>query len=60
MFCDYQTGYAGMCGMPIKGGKRCKRHIGLKQQRRKVRIIDYSGDSKYRQEMGQFQAKEGR
>ncbi len=59
-FCDYRTNYAGLCGMWVEDGHRCKRHEGLKSNPKRSKVGHYSGDSKYREKHGYFQAKEGR
>jgi len=38
----------------------CQHHEGKPQPEKKVRQKDFSGDSKFREENGQFQSKEGR
>lgn len=58
---DYD--YCAICGALVQGATdwktaRCSRHIGKEPPRKKQK--DYSGDSKYRVKMGQFQSKDGR
>ena len=50
------------CGMVVWGGENrlCPRHIKRGYKPLKKRSKDFSGDSKYRVEQGQYQSKEGR
>jgi len=44
------------CGRPLP----CKWHNGKEEAPKKIRQVRFSGQSKYREEMGQFQAIRGR
>lgn len=60
-FCNYVTGYALECGMYVPDGSgRCKKHKGKENKPKNPKAGQYSGDSKWREENGQFQAKRGR
>jgi len=58
-FCNFETGYSGPCGMhtPDKSGV-CERHKGRTAKPKRIKGTDFSGDSKWRQNMGMYQAKE--
>ena len=56
-FCDYETGYAGKCGIYIEKGTRCKLHLNKTSQKPRKKQIKYSGFSRYRQESGEFQSR---
>lgn len=48
------------CGRLIHKNKRCKIHQGKDKPEERRKIGHYSGDSRWRQDMGMFQAKMGR
>ena len=56
-FCDFETGYAGLCGMWIQEGDRCKKHEGKTSKPKRQKIGDYSGYSKHRDDHGEFQRR---
>lgn len=59
-FCSHETD--GLpCGRWIPGPEQvCKLHKGKKETRKRTKIGPYSGYSKYREEQGQFQGREGK
>jgi len=60
-FCDYMTRDCSLCGVWVSDEhKRCDRHKNKKDAVIRDKIGKYSGDSSYRQETGNYQAKKGR
>ena len=57
-WCNFNTNYAGICGVFVENGSRCEFHLEAIEKLKRIKGKKFSGYSKYRaSETGEFQGK---